>query len=93
VLGRPWPAPGEPLFLAEDTDGAMALQWYEGLICSGCGQPLDESMSPEAEDGYRARLLACHGCAELQKAQTDLQADTADPGLHIVIERAQRSRA
>ncbi|MGZ4465197.1 MAG: hypothetical protein ACXVW0_07560 [Nocardioides sp.] len=44
-------------------------------------------MRPEAEDTYRARLVACHGCAELQKAQTGLQDDQhVDPGIHIVIE-------
>lgn len=41
-------------------------------------------MDPDAEGGYRARLLTCHGCAEREKAGSD---DNPEPGLQIAIER------
>jgi hypothetical protein len=43
-------------------------------------------MQPGAEEKYRARLIACHACAESEKAQ---HADHPEPGIHVVIERTE----
>jgi hypothetical protein len=37
--GRPMPQPGEPLFLREDTDLAVALAEEEADTCPSCGMP------------------------------------------------------
>ncbi len=39
LLGRPWPRPGEPLFLEEDTAYAVALAAEERDTCPSCGMP------------------------------------------------------
>lgn len=38
-MGRPLPAPGEPLFLEEDTAAAIALAEEERDTCQVCGLP------------------------------------------------------
>jgi hypothetical protein len=37
--GRPWPQPGEPLFLPADTEMAVALAEEERDTCPACGLP------------------------------------------------------
>lgn len=48
---------------------ALALQEYEDGVCSGCGQPLAESMDPDLEDEW-ATLPAhrCHSCTAIARA-------------------------
>lgn len=38
-MGRPLPAPGEPLFTQDDTAAAIALAEEERDTCSSCGMP------------------------------------------------------
>lgn len=38
-MGRPMPAPGEPLFLEDDTAAAIALAEEEQDSCPACGLP------------------------------------------------------
>jgi uncharacterized protein YcgI (DUF1989 family) len=38
-MGRPWPQPGEPLFLTADTDLIIALAEEERDTCPSCGMP------------------------------------------------------
>lgn len=67
----------------------MALLAEEDATCKGCGHPYDESMQPSAEGAYRARLIACHACGELHKAQQGLQDEEhPEPGIQIVVERS-----
>jgi hypothetical protein len=54
--------PGEPLWLDDDRDWALALTEYENDICDGCGQPRSQTTAPEAEYAYRAVAIRCHGC-------------------------------
>lgn len=63
LRGRPWPEPGEPLFLDDDRDAAIALVIDERESCPGCGEPLDVSTDPQSEDAYRADAVRCHACA------------------------------
>lgn len=65
VLGRPWPAAGEPLWLPEDTELALAYQAEAKLRCSGCGNPRDESMNPEMAHVWKSHSSVCYACAEL----------------------------
>lgn len=76
LRGRPWPAPGEPLFTDEDRDLALALYANEADACPGCGEPMSITTSPEAEGAYRADAIRCHGCAAQSRAARDVT-DTA----------------
>lgn len=73
LLGRPWPAPGEPLWLQEDTDGALALHEEERAEaaekCPLCGLP--KSVCRDAGNQFRFRASAerCHATNALAQAQ------------------------
>jgi hypothetical protein len=53
--GRPWPQPGEPLFLPADTEMAVALAEEERDTCPACGLP--KAWCRQVEGG-RARFRA-----------------------------------
>lgn len=85
-LGRPLPAPGEPLWLDEDRDWAMALLEVEDETCGGCGQPLHESRAPENEYAYTVTPIRCHACASMSRASRkflDGAGPTAADGLRF----------
>lgn len=62
-MGRPMPRPGEPLWTPEDRAWALALAVVEAESCSGCGQPLAQTLDPELEEAWRAEVVRCHACA------------------------------
>lgn len=67
--GRPWPAPGEPLWLDADRDEALALHLEEQARCpGGCGELLAISTSPQADGEYAADEIRCHACAARARA-------------------------
>jgi hypothetical protein len=64
----------------------MMLAWTgeQSLMCSGCGQPRDESMSPELPDGshtdYHAEPIRCRACrAREVEAAAFSGSDDLDP--------------
>lgn len=71
-MGRPWPQPGEPLFLDEDVEEILDFIDYEDSLCSGCHQPRVESFDPANEWSYRGETLACHACAAKRRAEKKL---------------------
>lgn len=53
----------EPEWNDEDRAYALALEQYEASLCSGCGEPLEETTKPEHDGAYRAELpIRCHRC-------------------------------
>lgn len=83
-LGRPAPAPGEPLWLDDDRDWAIALHLVEADTCDGCGQPRSESVLPENEFAYSVTPIRCHSCAALRRSSRgwlDGQNETAADGV------------
>lgn len=59
-LGRPWPNPGEPLFLDEDTAWAVALAEEERDACPSCGMPKDICRSGDIPfTDYEVREETC----------------------------------
>lgn len=79
-LGRPLPGPGEPLWLDEDRDWALALQELEADTCSGCGQSRSESTLGQNEYGYTVTPERCHSCAAIRRYdRTFLQAEGVPP--------------
>lgn len=53
---------GEPLWLPEDRDAAIAV-WQEKQLTHSCGQPLDVSADPSSDGKYVAEPVVCHACA------------------------------
>lgn len=72
LMGRPWPAAGEPLFLDDDRDLALALVAEERDRCPGCGEPLTVSLAATSEEAYRAEAVRCHGCAAQSRATSSV---------------------
>lgn len=48
---------------------ADALEWLheENLKCSGCGQPMDESMDEEIRTAWIAERKTCWSCASSER--------------------------
>lgn len=59
--------PGEPAWLPEDRDEALALMANDAATCHGCGQPRAESTDPANEYGYTAEGQRCHACAAIRR--------------------------
>lgn len=79
-------AAGEPLWTEDDRDWALALLEFEADRCE-CGQPRSESMTIEADSGYRAEKLRCHACKAIAEASERWADDSA--GLFIRIRKAK----
>lgn len=61
---RPTPVPGvDPLFTDEDAVEILDYLADEHLTCSGCGQPLADSLDPENEWRYHAEVFECFACS------------------------------
>ena len=88
-MGRPWPQPGEPLFLEEDTLAVLEWQKEKAAQCPGCGLPRDETMSKEAQDGiYESKPFRCHACAARDRARDEYtKGEHDDAGLMFSIEK------
>jgi hypothetical protein len=68
----------------DDTERAWAtaLLDAEADECSGCGEPLSETLRPEAYQGYEVGPPAvCQGCKALHARQRS-DADAGDKDLH-----------
>lgn len=97
LRGRPWPQPGEPLFLPEDYDLAMEAEAERRLRCSGCGHPRDESMDPARDlppgmggvGEYETHDVVCQACAakaRRERALTEAGGKSDLDGRYIVTE-------
>ncbi len=58
---------GEPLFTADDSSLAIALQSVEARTCA-CGHDRVETTSPDAEFAFTAEAIRCHACAARERA-------------------------
>jgi hypothetical protein len=60
----------------------------EADTCSGCGQPLSETLLAEAYQGYRSDPPAvCHGCKALVSRQKDHAEEDDLPALRFTVRR------
>jgi hypothetical protein len=88
LLGRVVRA-GEPLWLQSDTEAVLEYLHDKSLMCSGCGLPREDTMTPDAERLFVSRALRCHACAARDRAArkfSDQKGDTS--GLFFTLERA-----
>lgn len=66
----------EPEWDDEARAEALILMEIEADTCSGCGQPLSETLHPGAYSGYRASDPAvCQGCKALHHKAKDYADD------------------
>jgi hypothetical protein len=80
--------PGEPLWLDEDRDWALALAEVEAGACPDCGQDWEQASDPANESRWGAQLARCHACAAAARAVTSHEKDGGDMrGLHVHIIR------
>ena len=87
-LGRPWPQPGEPLWLPDDRDWAYALAEVEADACPDCGKPWSEASDPDLEYGWQATIARCHACAAGHRTIARFEAEGGDTrGLHVLVTR------
>jgi hypothetical protein len=77
--GRPTPAPGEPLFLEEDTAAALALAEEERDTCPSCGLPKAWCRDPRAQFGafeaYEDTCFATYALAVHKKSVDEKRSD------------------
>lgn len=80
------PAAGEPRWTEEDT--ALAVEWtrLQSETCSGCGQPLTDSMDESAE--WDLHKLQCFACEVREKAEA--AAEKPVPGRKLSVSYAGR---
>jgi hypothetical protein len=78
-MGRPWPQPGEPLFLKEDSDLAIALAEEERDTCPSCGLPKAWCRDPANQfavfDVHEEACFATLRLAEHRKAVDQKRSD------------------
>jgi len=92
--------PGEPEWLAEDTEAALEWIDYVASLCKGCGEPLAECLDPENDGAYEAIPVQCHACAardaenrDAAKARTsDRYGEGSFDGLFVGVRKINRAK-
>lgn len=87
VLGRPLPAPGEPLWLPDDLEWALAHEQYTASVCSGCGTRREawDGLGPEDPEPFVPVHDRCPGCYEIALADKDIPEDERALGARSVL--------
>ncbi len=90
-LGRPWPKPGEALWLDEDQDKAIAYFLFKKESCAQCGTReedwVDESgryLNPPKLEPIAVR---CHGCETKEQFQDSLPKGATQRGVYVAFRK------
>lgn len=77
VLGRPLPAAGEPLWLPDDLEWAIAHEQYVASLCGGCRTRREdwEGLGPQDPEPFVPVSDRCPGCYEIALADKDIPED------------------
>lgn len=70
--------PGEPRWLPEDIELALAWHREDAQTCKGCGQPWDEATDKNNARKYHAHETVCYGCAVIEWRRDFLGKENAD---------------
>jgi hypothetical protein len=77
LLGRPQPAAGEPWFLPEDTNWALAHAAYKAQVeanrCRLCGLPKEICRDPANQFAFEVDVERCHATYAMAAAQERAQ--------------------
>lgn len=71
------------MWLPEDLDAVLEYQRWRDEVCSGCGQPMSETLDAELEGAYEPRVVQCHGCAA---RDTAMKKSSDQPGVKVAVE-------
>jgi hypothetical protein len=63
------PRDGEPQWLPEDRQAALAWQAEQNIRCNRCGHPKDETMDPANVKRWGAEYRTCYACDAIARAQ------------------------
>jgi len=78
----------EPEWDETERAWAMTLVDVEADTCGGCGQPLSETMTLEAYEGYESGPPAvCQGCKALHRRQGEYDEDKDVRALRFSVRR------
>ena len=67
---------------SRDRELAKALHLHESSLCSGCHQPLDESLDPDREGWYDVHVATCAGC---RAREMELKRNDLEPGALLTV--------
>lgn len=81
------PRPGEPAWTEDDIEYVLEWQRMQDALCSGCGQPRDESFSADYADAYVASMQRCHACAAKERKARDSQSLDEPFGLYAAVSK------
>jgi hypothetical protein len=84
--------PGEPLFLVEDTDGAVALAEEEADTCRSCGMPRAWCRDSDNQFSFEVHEEQCHATYALA-ARRSAVADERDDAQRAAVQFAARFAA
>lgn len=71
---------------------AQALTAYEAMLCSGCGQPIHESMDIESDGEWSApEPMRCHACTAIAERAASYSEARAPQALKFNAERKPRA--
>lgn len=82
-MGRPWPAPGEPLWLEEDRDLVVAVLEHRRRRCPNCGltpedlgwYDQDGKMHRHEEPRFTPSTIRCFGCFDIEATREEVPED------------------
>jgi hypothetical protein len=78
----------EPEWDETERAWGMTLTDVEADVCNGCGQPLSESLTLEAYEGYESGPPAtCQGCKALHRRQREYEEDKDVRALRFSVNR------
>lgn len=77
-------APGEPQWLPDDTDAALAWQAAQGDLCPGCGKPRDECFAADGPH-YEAVPLRCRACEARDVAARNFAETGSNAGMYFAV--------
>jgi len=84
--------PGEPTFLREDTDGAVALAEEERDTCPSCGYPKVWCRDPNHQFGvFEAREEQCHATFALETRKAAVR-ESRDAPTQAAVQTTARFR-
>ncbi len=83
LLGRPIPGPGEPLWLPQDLDEALAWQVEVDSQCPGCGHPVDRAWDPDRINDWVPEVRHCWACAATARKAKQLRDGDTD-GVFVI---------
>lgn len=71
--GRAWPRPGEPMWLDDDQDKAIAFMLLEAEICQGCGWA--ERQWKDDDEVFIADAKRCKPCEAREMLHAEIPSD------------------